>query len=278
MATRTLKFKITTAGSTTGPFSIYSNAVSPSNLLVSGVTRAQLAEGYYLEADQFISTFVVKSTGKCSTEEIVTFPIITYTPTATPTGTPTVTPTSTYTPSTTPTPTPTYTETPGYTATPTATTTPTATSTYTPDCGLNGNAVFVSHRKLYWNFAYLGTDYYNSIIKLEIRKNGTVMVSSGSPIKDNAQYLAELQNFMSSFDVSAGDQIVVSVENQYSGSGGNTIGSMVTYDVNGTTGYLPTVGNVLNNQSISSTTGATVTYSFTVQANKNYAVNITYFQ
>ena len=132
MATRTLKFKITTAGSTTGPFSIYSNSVSPANLLVSGVTRTQLADGYYLEVDQFISTFIVKSTGKCSTEDVVTFPIITYTPSATPTITPTST--STYTPVPTSTPTYTPTETPGVTLTPTGTPTitPTATSTGTP--------------------------------------------------------------------------------------------------------------------------------------------------
>lgn len=131
MATRTLKFKITTAGSTTGPFSIYSNSVSPSNLLASGITRDQLAAGYYLDVDQFIYSFVVKSTGKCSTEDIVVFPIITYTPTATPTGTSTATPTSTYTPSTTPTPTPTITESPGVTLTPTPTGTPTSTATPT---------------------------------------------------------------------------------------------------------------------------------------------------
>ena len=148
MPTRTLKVQILTAGSTIGPFSVYHTLYSPSNLLVTGVTRQQLVDGYYIEVDTLYNVLLVKSTGKCGTEDTFVYSIVptpapvtpapTPSPTAAPvTPAPTPAPTAAPTaapvapPSTSPTPAPT----PEPTASPTAapvTPSPTASPTAAP--------------------------------------------------------------------------------------------------------------------------------------------------
>lgn len=104
MANRTLKVQILTAGSTVGPFSIYHTSISAPNLLVTGVTRQQLVNGYYIDVDTLYNVLFIKSTGKCSTEDSFVYSIVpTPAPTAAPTAAP-VTP-APVTPSPTPSPT-----------------------------------------------------------------------------------------------------------------------------------------------------------------------------
>lgn len=142
MANRTLKIQITTAGSTTGPFSVYHTSISAPNLLATGVTRQQLVDGYYIDVDTLYNVLWVKSTGKCSTEDSFVYSIVpTPAPTAAPTPAPVtpapvtpaptpapVTPSPTAPPSEAPTPAPT----PSPTAAPTAAPTPSPTAAPTP--------------------------------------------------------------------------------------------------------------------------------------------------
>jgi hypothetical protein len=106
MATRTLKVQITTAGSTVGPFSIYHTSIAAPNLLVSGITRQELVDGYYIDVDTLYNVLYVESTGKCESTDSFTYSIVpTPAPTAAPTAAPTPAPTTAPTAAPTPSPT-----------------------------------------------------------------------------------------------------------------------------------------------------------------------------
>lgn len=135
MATRTLKIQITTAGSTVGPFDVYHTAITAPNKIATGVTRQQLVNGYYIDVDTLYNVLYIKSTGKCSTEDLFVYSIVpTPAPTAAPTAAP-VTPAPTPSPTAapvTPSPTPSPTAPPSEAPTPSPTASPTAEPTAAP--------------------------------------------------------------------------------------------------------------------------------------------------
>lgn len=58
---------LTTAGTNTGPFNIYSNTDGYTTAFATGITRAQLLAGYLaITIPQYTSTVLVKSTGACA--------------------------------------------------------------------------------------------------------------------------------------------------------------------------------------------------------------------
>ena len=139
MANRTVTLTGTTVGTSITTVDIYHTTVDAVNLVVSGVTRADLIAGYSFVDDDTHNIYIIVADSPCSTQDTVTFsvsptPTATVTQTATPATTPTNTPTTTITQTVTQTAT--VTQTPGGspTATPTTTptTTPTATVTQTP--------------------------------------------------------------------------------------------------------------------------------------------------
>lgn len=129
----TVSIQVVSIGNSAGPFNLYYDSQTPSNLLLTGVTPSQLLAGFYIYniPDSATSVLVV-DTGLC--DDTVTIPIIQLTPasTLTPTATPTITPTKTATNTPTPTFTPTPTQTITKTITPTPTPTFTPTNTQTP--------------------------------------------------------------------------------------------------------------------------------------------------
>jgi len=136
----TATITLTSAGTDTGPFDLYSNTDAYGTAFATNISRASLLAGYTTSAIPDATVTVrVKSTGTCTNYIDLEVPAIptptpTLTPTATltPTPTPTLTPTATPAPTPTPTITPTPTATPGPTPTPTLTPTPTATPEPTP--------------------------------------------------------------------------------------------------------------------------------------------------
>ena len=57
---------LTTAGSSTGPFDIYSNSDSYAVPLVSGVSKATLLAGYVVSAPDDATILRITSTGTCT--------------------------------------------------------------------------------------------------------------------------------------------------------------------------------------------------------------------
>ncbi len=121
-----------TGGLAEGPFNIYYNLVDPSNLIVSGLTRQDLLDGYEVlnVSSSATKILVTNLDPDCLNTGSFDLP----SPTPTPTLTRTLTPTPTSTPTISLTSSPTNTVTPGLTTTPTATPTVsvTATPTLTP--------------------------------------------------------------------------------------------------------------------------------------------------
>lgn len=98
--------RATTAGSDSGPYTIYATSVDPANIIATGVTRTQLLSGFVVTIPDGVTNLVIKSTGYCTNQvNLAVNDGPTPTPTPLPTSTPTPTPTPT--PTTTPTPTPT---------------------------------------------------------------------------------------------------------------------------------------------------------------------------
>jgi len=120
-----------TKGLAEGPFNVYYDTVSPSNLLASGLTRQDLLDGYdLLDVSNTISAILVTNLDPdCLSTGSYVFPTPEPTPTLTATPTPTATPTLTTSQGSVPTPTPTLTSTPTQTLTSTPTQTPTLTPT-----------------------------------------------------------------------------------------------------------------------------------------------------
>ncbi len=135
------------SGFAEGPFNIYYNEVSLSNLLASNVSRDELISGYDIfDITASISSILVTNEDPdCYNTGSYVFP--TPTPTATPTSTPTASPTLTLTS----TPTATTTLTPTATLTRTPTATPTLTPTLTP-------TVTQPQPVVYFDSAYTGLD------------------------------------------------------------------------------------------------------------------------
>jgi hypothetical protein len=61
----TVLITLTTAGSDTGPFNIYSNANGFSTIIISGVSRASLVAGYNATVPDGTTEVLVRSTGAC---------------------------------------------------------------------------------------------------------------------------------------------------------------------------------------------------------------------
>lgn len=61
----TVLITLTTAGSDTGPFNIYSNADGFSTIIISGVSRASLVAGYNATVPDGTTEVLVRSTGAC---------------------------------------------------------------------------------------------------------------------------------------------------------------------------------------------------------------------
>ena len=95
MAQREITLTGTNIGYDISYVDIYHDSVSPSNLVVSGVTRYELETGYSFYDDDSHDTYILVSNAVCGTEAIVQI----LTPTPTTTQTPTLTPTNTITPS-----------------------------------------------------------------------------------------------------------------------------------------------------------------------------------
>ena len=104
----TVIITLTSAGTNTGPFDIYTDADNFANAIATNISRNDLLTGYSCTIVPDTATVIrVKSTGECT--NFIDLPIsglITPTPTVTPTHTPTPTPTHTSTPTPTPTPAP----------------------------------------------------------------------------------------------------------------------------------------------------------------------------
>jgi hypothetical protein len=99
----TVLITLTTAGSSTGPFSLYSNVDSYSTPFVTGVSRSSLLAGYTSTVVPNGTTIVrVMSTGTCTNyTDISVVPCTTTTTTSTSTSTSTTTTTTTVPPTTT---------------------------------------------------------------------------------------------------------------------------------------------------------------------------------
>jgi hypothetical protein len=61
----TVLITLTTAGSDTGPFNIYSNSNGFSTIIISGVSRASLVAGYNATVPDGTTEVLVRSTGAC---------------------------------------------------------------------------------------------------------------------------------------------------------------------------------------------------------------------
>jgi hypothetical protein len=61
----TVLITLTTAGSDTGPFNIYSNANGFSTIVISGVSRASLVAGYNATVPDGTTEVLVRSVGAC---------------------------------------------------------------------------------------------------------------------------------------------------------------------------------------------------------------------
>jgi hypothetical protein len=61
----TVLITLTTAGSDTGPFNIYSNANGFSTIIISGVSRASLVAGYNATVPDGTTEVLVRSVGAC---------------------------------------------------------------------------------------------------------------------------------------------------------------------------------------------------------------------
>jgi hypothetical protein len=118
---------------TPGPFNIYQQSISDSNLIQENVSVAtlQLANVQYIISDS-TTQMVLKNMNPACKGKYVTVPVVGLAPTPTPSFTPYATATPSATTTLTPTPTLTATLTPGLTQTPTPPPTATATPTLTP--------------------------------------------------------------------------------------------------------------------------------------------------
>ena len=96
MADRYVTLTGTTIGTDISTVDIYHSSVTPSNLIVSGVTRAALLTGYTFLDDSSHDIYIIDSDSPCDVETTVNIEV-------SPTPTPSITPTTSVTPSITPT-------------------------------------------------------------------------------------------------------------------------------------------------------------------------------
>ena len=118
MGLRQIQFLFTTNTLAVGPYDLYANSISPSNLIAGNLSLSTLKAGVIYSVDDAVNTFIIYNQ-TCNSSQLHTVQAVS--PSPTPSITPTVTPTKTKTP------TPTTTITPTSTATPTPT--PSITST-----------------------------------------------------------------------------------------------------------------------------------------------------